>query len=56
MDAKLNGLGKLNNYMPHFLGNREERWALANYIVHGPDLRDAPHAARKESEHSPSSH
>ena len=33
MDAMLNGLGKLNNYMPHFLGNRQERWALANYIV-----------------------
>ena len=39
MDAKLNGLGKLNNYMPHFMGTSEERWALANYIVHGPDLR-----------------
>ena len=39
MDAKLNGLGKLNTYMPHFIGTREERWALANYIVHGPDLR-----------------
>ncbi|RLB77597.1 MAG: cytochrome C, partial [Deltaproteobacteria bacterium] len=33
MDAKLDGLGKLNQYMPHFMGTREERWALANYIV-----------------------
>ncbi|MDX2495557.1 MAG: cytochrome ubiquinol oxidase subunit I, partial [Desulfuromusa sp.] len=35
MDAKLDGLGKLNGYMPHFMGTREERWALANYIVSG---------------------
>ncbi len=41
MDAKLNGLGKLNTYMPHFMGTREERWALANYIVQGPDLRSS---------------
>ncbi len=34
MDAKLNGLGKLNQYMPNFMGTREERWALANYIVY----------------------
>ncbi|SHJ38828.1 cytochrome bd-I ubiquinol oxidase subunit 1 apoprotein [Malonomonas rubra DSM 5091] len=33
MDAKLNGLGKLNPYMPHFFGNAEERNALASYIV-----------------------
>ena len=33
MDAKLDGLGKLNQYMPPFMGTREERWALANYIV-----------------------
>lgn len=39
MDAMLNGLGKLNNYMPNFMGSRQERWALANYIVNGPDLR-----------------
>ncbi len=39
MDAKLNGLGKMNNYMPPFMGNRTERWTLANYIVHGPDIR-----------------
>ena len=53
MDAMLNGLGKLNTYMPPFLGTRAERWALANYIVNGPDIRDrrvstpqdAPHAA-----------
>ena len=33
MEAKLTGLGKLNNYMPHFFGNQEERHALASYIV-----------------------
>ncbi len=33
MDSKLNGLGKLNHYMPHFMGTTEERWALASYIV-----------------------
>jgi len=33
MDAKLDGLGKLNRYMPHFMGTREERLALASYIV-----------------------
>jgi cytochrome bd-type quinol oxidase subunit 1 len=33
MDSKLNGLGKLNTYMPPFMGTREERWALASYIV-----------------------
>lgn len=56
MDAKLNGLGKLNGYMPHFLGSREERWALANYIVHGPDLRDAPRAEQQATAHSTPSH
>ncbi|MCK5826819.1 MAG: hypothetical protein KAG93_07275, partial [Desulfuromusa sp.] len=35
MDAKLDGLGKFNQYMPPFMGTREERWALANYIVFG---------------------
>lgn len=39
MDAKLNGLNRFNNYMPHFMGTRSERWALANYIVLGPELR-----------------
>lgn len=56
MDAKLNGLGKINNYMPHFFGNRSERWALANYIVNGPDLRDPPHNPRQADSQSVSSH
>jgi len=46
MDAKLNGLGKMNNYMPHFVGSRAERWALANYIVHGPEINTAGPAPR----------
>ena len=56
MDAKLNGLGKLNNYMPHFMGTREERWALANYIVQGPDLRVAKGIARPDVAHENSAH
>jgi mono/diheme cytochrome c family protein len=35
MDAQLNGMGKLNKYMPPFAGTREERTALASYIVRG---------------------
>lgn len=34
MDSKLNGLGKLNMYMPPFAGVVAEREALASYIVH----------------------
>ncbi len=45
MDAKLNGLGKMNNYMPPFVGSRTERWALANYIVHGPEINTAASTA-----------
>ena len=44
MDAKLNGLGKLNHYMPNFMGTRAERWALANFIVselNGIDIQTA---------------
>jgi mono/diheme cytochrome c family protein len=33
MDSMLNGMGKINNYMPPFLGTRLEREALAAYIV-----------------------
>jgi mono/diheme cytochrome c family protein len=39
MDSKLNGLGKLNSYMPPFIGTTEERWALANFLVR--DLNSA---------------
>lgn len=35
MDAQLNGQGKINDYMPKFMGTREERMALARYIVEG---------------------
>jgi len=42
--------------MPHFFGNRSERWALANYIVNGPDLRDPPHHPRQAVSQSASSH
>jgi hypothetical protein len=33
MDAMLDGLGKVNRYMPPFMGTRDERNALAVYIV-----------------------
>ncbi|MBN1549972.1 cytochrome ubiquinol oxidase subunit I [bacterium] len=33
MDSMLNGLGKVNTYMPPFIGTSEERYALASYIV-----------------------
>ena len=33
MDSQLNGLGKINNYMPQFMGTKQERMALARYIV-----------------------
>lgn len=33
MDAMLDGMGKLYDYMPRFMGTREEREALAAYIV-----------------------
>ena len=33
MDAQLNGQGKINDYMPRFMGTRRERMALSRYIV-----------------------
>ncbi|WFS62752.1 cytochrome ubiquinol oxidase subunit I [Pseudodesulfovibrio thermohalotolerans] len=33
MDAFLTGMGKLNKYMPPFIGNSEERMLLARYIA-----------------------
>ncbi len=33
LDSELDGMGKLRRYMPPFPGNREERQALATYIV-----------------------
>ncbi len=33
MDALLNGMGKVNGYMPPFAGTRAERQILADYIV-----------------------
>ena len=35
MDAKISGMGKLQKMMPPFVGSREERLALATYIVDG---------------------
>ncbi|WP_319470697.1 cytochrome ubiquinol oxidase subunit I [uncultured Pseudodesulfovibrio sp.] len=35
MDAFLTGMGKLNTYMPPFVGTSEERMALATYIAQG---------------------
>ena len=33
MDSQLNGQGKINDYMPRFMGIRPERLALSRYIV-----------------------
>jgi len=33
MEARLRGQGKLNDYMPEFMGTKQERLALARYIV-----------------------
>ncbi|QTA84994.1 cytochrome ubiquinol oxidase subunit I [Desulfonema magnum] len=46
MDAMLNGMGKINDYMPPFMGNVRERKALAAYIVNG--------LHKKKDEESPS--
>ncbi|MFW6415015.1 MAG: cytochrome ubiquinol oxidase subunit I [Thermodesulfobacteriota bacterium] len=35
MDSQLNGQGKMQKYMPEFLGTKQERRALAYYIVNG---------------------
>ena len=43
MDAFLNGMGKINEYMPPFVGTRAEREALAAFIVgklHGKPLQE----------------
>lgn len=44
MDAMLDGMGKLNDYMPTFSGTRAERQALADYIVQG--LQKKPHGPK----------
>jgi len=33
MDSQLNGQGKINDYMPRFMGTRSERLALSRFIV-----------------------
>jgi mono/diheme cytochrome c family protein len=43
MDSILNGMGKLYDYMPRFMGTRQERLALAHYIVediHGKTIKE----------------
>ncbi|WP_245628798.1 cytochrome c [Salidesulfovibrio brasiliensis] len=35
MDAKLSGMGKIASMMPKYIGTKEERLALATYIVDG---------------------
>jgi len=44
MDSMLNGIGKLYDYMPRFMGTRQERLALAHYIVediHGKKIKES---------------
>ncbi len=43
MDSALDGMGKLYDYMPRFMGTRQERLALARFIVediHGKEIMD----------------
>ena len=45
MDSFLNGMGKINDYMPPFMGTRAEREALAAFIfseIHGKAEKPAP--------------
>ncbi|MCK5311902.1 MAG: cytochrome ubiquinol oxidase subunit I, partial [Desulfobacteraceae bacterium] len=43
MDSMLDGLGKINDYMPPFMGTIQERHALATYIVTGlQNKKDVP--------------
>ncbi|MCP4692021.1 MAG: cytochrome C, partial [Desulfobacterales bacterium] len=49
MDAQLTGQGKLNLYMPRFMGAPEERRALARFIVEGlHGKKEAPAAVELE--------
>lgn len=42
MDSMLNGLGRINAYMPPFMGTDQERLALARYIVEGLHKKKKP--------------
>jgi len=41
MEAKLTGLGQINDYMPPFFGTEKEKKALATYIVRGIHDKEA---------------
>lgn len=43
LDTQIAGQGKITAYMPVFMGTREERYALAGYIVEGLHGRKASH-------------
>ncbi|MFO7717300.1 MAG: cytochrome ubiquinol oxidase subunit I [Desulfohalobium sp.] len=47
MDSQLDGLGKLNDYMPRFMGTKAERKALAAFIVR--DLHGKEPAASSDT-------
>lgn len=50
MEATLDGMGKLNPYMPVFAGTRAEKSALSRYIVEGLHKNhESPHIALKKS-------
>ncbi|MFW6005611.1 MAG: cytochrome ubiquinol oxidase subunit I [Desulfonatronovibrionaceae bacterium] len=50
MDAFLNGMGKIYEYMPRFMGTREERMALAHYVVEDLQGREAEGPRKVEVE------
>ncbi len=50
LDAFISGMGKLNRYMPEFLGTAQERSALADYIYSLGPQKDPALPATEESE------
>ncbi len=53
MEAMLDGMGKINDYMPPFPGNRAEQKALAAYIVTGLHKKPADPSIRPTAPQQP---
>ena len=53
MQAQLNGQGRILTYMPPFMGTKDERRALARYIVDGLHDRQEPAREIRELEEIP---
>lgn len=46
METMINGIGKIYQYMPRFVGNAAERKALASYLVHEVNAQPLPQEAQ----------